>query len=99
MNKYPFRYVCPKIGQTVYFPVVDSDSNEQVFVGTGKIVDIHDFADDFSGKEIKKEDYLIEYYIEIDKEFSDILPFNHGCIFGVDIFETKEEALEDHHDS
>lgn len=79
---YSFRYEKPKIGDICWFV-----SQEGII--KSKIVDFHDNyfnLDPSIYNRGNQKDYLIDYWI-------DNYPY-HGLVFGIDLFETKEEAIE-----
>jgi len=81
--EYPFRYDKPNIGDTCWF-VTETGPVKTT------IVDKHDNyfnknRNIYKEECEKQEDYLIDYWIED-------YPY-HGLVFGTDLFETYEEAI------
>lgn len=82
--EYPFRYDKPNIGDTCWF-VTETGPVKTT------IVDKHDNyfnknRNIYKEECEKQEDYLIDYWIED-------YPY-HGLVFGTDLFETYEEAVD-----
>lgn len=89
MRQYPFRYVGPAIGQTIWF-VMSEGGNPKVFEGKiGEIADYAEIARSQGNFKEPVENYLVNYWIE-----SPHYTFGNACTFGDDIYETREEAEE-----